>query len=425
MDFDFYRLENGVRVILVPMQGVESLAIGVYVGAGSREETWETSGLAHFLEHMVFKGTQKFPTRVQTSILEGYGAIQNGYTYSEAAAYWGKMPADKWKLGLEVQKELALNPLLRVGDLTKERRVILEEIHHHDDTPEDKVWEVFYHMRYPSQSLGWSTLGRPEVIRTIPIANFRQFHTEHYQAANLVVAMAGLLPPAAELKDQIDQWFGKLPKTRKLVRSTVQSVTKPQVEIVTKPDSAQVHLVLGVNGYTMADKRRFPLAVLNRVLGYGLSSRLFMEVREKRGLAYSIYSDYELEVDHGYFAVGAGVNPAKLTEAVKVILAGLAKLKRQLVPEDELQRAKEKVRGPLIFAMENPYYQMEGYAKQALWRPEEIISDDEVIRRVNKVNEKQVQKVAQELFVTNKLNLAIVGPVEQKEKHKLLKLLKV
>lgn len=408
-------------MLLVPIQGVESIAIGVYIAAGSREEEWRTNGAAHFLEHMVFKGTKKFPTRKDTSILETHGAIQNGYTYSEATAYWAKLPADHWKLGLEVQKELALNPLIRARELQKERGVILEEIHRRDDVPEDKIWEVFYHMRYPNQSLGWSTLGRPEVIQNIRQEDFVRFHETNYVATNLLVVAAGKIQDKKALIGQIQDWFGKLPKKKAGKREMPKEVKGPNVSLVTKEDANQAHFVLGVGTFTLHDERQFELAVLNRILGYGLSGRLFLSLREKRGLAYAVYSDFELESDHGYWAAYAGVKTANIKEAIKVILEELEKLATKKVSIKELDAAKEKVRGPLIFAMEDPYRQMEFYAKQALWRPNKILTPNKVIEKVMAVTREDIQSLAHAIFQKEKLHLAIIGPYKDGAKwNKLL-----
>ncbi|MDO8503834.1 MAG: pitrilysin family protein [bacterium] len=416
-------LPNGVRVLLVPIPGVESIAVGVYVGAGSREESWETNGIAHFLEHMVFKGTKKFPTRRQTSVLEGYGSIQNGYTYSDATAYWAKTPADKWKLGLEVQKELALNPLLRKSDLEKERGVILEEIHRRDDAPEDKVWENFYNMRFPNQSVGWSTLGRPEVIKTVSRESFAQFHQKNYVSSNLAVVVAGKIGDETEIFKQIEEWFGDLPKKPGSRRKKPRIATGAKVDLFSKMDAKQAHFVLGVSTFDFHDERQYALMVLNRILGYGTSGRLFASVREKRGLAYAVYSGYDLEADHGYWAAYSGVKLEKTEEAIKAVLEELKRIAETKVPAQELLRAKEKVRGPMIFAAEDPHSQMEFYAKQVLWRPKNIKTMHEIIDRAMEVTAEDVQRVAGELFQDNRLNLAIIGPFENKGKfEKLLKI---
>lgn len=420
MDYQLTTLKNGVRVITVPMDGVESLAVGVYVGAGTREETKETNGIAHFLEHMVFKGTKKFTTKKDTSILEGYGSIQNAYTYSDATAYWAKIPANLWRLGLEVQKEFALNPLLREKDIAKERGVILQEIARRNDTPEDKVWEVFYHMRYPSDSLGWSTLGLPEVIKKVNAADFSKFHKDFYKSGDIVVALAGKLPRESEYRQAIKSWFSDLPARKTTVRIRPTPISEAKVALEEKKDAQQAHIVLGVTAFDLHDPRQYTLSVLNRILGFGLSSRLFMEVREKRGLAYEVYSDAELQSDHGYFAVYAGVQLEKVEDAVKAIMNEFKKLADKKVPAKELEHAKEKVRGPVIFARENPYSQMEFYAKQALWTPTEIETYDQILKKIMKVASEDVRKLAQDLFVKQKLNLAIIGPYKDSSRFEKL-----
>ncbi|MBI4033098.1 MAG: insulinase family protein [Candidatus Blackburnbacteria bacterium] len=423
MNLGLRYLPNGVRVLLVPIPGVQSIAVGVYIGAGSREESWETNGIAHFLEHMVFKGTKKFPTRKQTSILEGYGSIQNGYTYSETTAYWAKTPADKWKLGLEVQKDLALYPLLRKNDLEKERGVILEEIHRRDDAPEDKVWEIFYNMRFPNQSLGWSTLGRPEVIERVNRDSFAQFHQKNYVSSNLAVVAAGKIGKESEILKQIEEWFGDLPKKSGSRRKRPKASIGAKVSLFSKMDAKQAHFVLGVSTFDLHDERQYALMVLNRILGFGTSGRLFTSVRDKRGLAYAVYSDYELEGDHGYWAAYSGVRLEKTEEAIRAVLEELRRIAEKKVPAQEFMKAKEKVRGPMLFAAEDPHMQMEFYAKQVLWRPNNIKTIGEVINRVMEVTAEDVQRVAREFFVPERLNLAIVGPFSDKSKfEKLLKI---
>ena len=189
--FEFYRLKNGVRVVIVPMSGVKSVAVGVYVGTGSRYETSQTNGISHFLEHMVFKGTKKFPTSRDTSYLEGLGAIQNAWTDVDATAYWCKLPSEKWKEGLEMVKELALYPTIPNRDLEIERGVILEEIQRRNDRPDELVAEALQIMMFPGNALGWTTLGKPEVIKDLSRADFLRYHQSQYKSDNLVVALAG------------------------------------------------------------------------------------------------------------------------------------------------------------------------------------------------------------------------------------------
>ena len=423
-NFQFYKLRNGVRVVLVPMEGVESTAVGVFVETGSRYETAKINGISHFLEHMVFKGTKKFPTHRDTSYLEGLGAIQNAWTDVDATAYWCKIPADKWKEGLDLVKDLVLYPTFPPKDLEIERGVILEEINRREDRPDEIVEEEVLALMYGDNSLAMTVLGESGVIKSVRRDDFAAYHDSQYVAGRIVVALAGKLE-SAECKKQIEEWFGGLQADRGREFVRWEGLQKePRVRIRHKDLAAQAHVDLSVFGYTLSDPRRFALALLTTYLGQGLSSRLFLELREKRGLCYAVSAGTMKLPDTGTFGVYAGLNVGKLEEAIKAILEELVRVKLQRLNDEELATAKEKVRGPTVFSAENPVNVMNYYAKQALDRPEEILSYEQAIERVMQIDAEEVQKVAQSIFLTQGLNLAIVGPVEENRKEELLNLMK-
>ncbi len=424
-DFDFYTLKNGVRVVLVPMTGVESVACGVYAKTGSRYETAKINGISHFLEHMVFKGTKKFPTSRDTSYLEGLGAIQNAWTNVDATAYWCKIPADKWREGLEVAKELALYPVFPEKDLEIERGVVLEEIKRREDRPDEISQELLQEVMYAQNPLGMTVLGTPEVIKRVTRKEFVSYHDRQYVAGRLAVVVAGKMNQK-EVRSQIEEWFGGLPagEGRDFER-VVEKQSKPVMKIEKKRLANQAHTTIGFKGLTVADPKRFASTLLTVYLGQGLSSRLFLELREKRGLCYAIRADDDRLEDTGIWSVYTGTGIQTLEEAVKAVLAELVRMKEELMTGKELEQAKEKVRGPLLFSKENPINQMEYYAKQVLDRPEELMGYDTVIERLMGVTVEEVRQVARDVFKTEKLSLAVVGPVEKKTEEKLLKLLKV
>jgi predicted Zn-dependent peptidase len=422
MPYDFYRLKNGVRVMLVPMEGVKSIGVGVYIQTGSRFETERINGISHFLEHMAFKGTKKFPTHTDTSYLEGLGAIQNAWTDVDATAYWAKIPADKWREGLEVAKELALYPTIPEKDLEIERGVILEEINRRDDRPDEIVSEELQKLMYPGNPLGMLVLGRPEVIKSVTRQDFLEYHDRQYVAGRLVVVMAGnFKSQITNHKNQIEEWFGSLPKN---VGSEFVSITdvqkSAQVRVFEKRLAAQAHIELGVRGVNDTDERRFALAVLTSYLGQGLSSRLFTELREKRGLCYSVHASSQSLSDVGIWSVYAGVAISKMEAAIAAIWEEMKRLRDVSLTAEELVAAKEKLRGPTLFSMENPISQMEWYARQAMDRPDHLMSHDDVINRLLQIDVDEIKQVARELFVPEKVNLAVVGQVLQSQKEKLL-----
>jgi predicted Zn-dependent peptidase len=427
MAYDYYKLNNGVRVVMCPMEGVESLAVGTYVETGSRYETPKINGISHFLEHMVFKGTNKFPTPKDTSYLEGLGAIQNAWTDVDATAFWCKIPADKWKEGLEMVKELALYPTIPVRDLEIERGVILEEVNRTEDRPDELSGIELMELMYSGNGLGMSTLGTKKAIKNVSREDFVAYHDSQYVAERLVVAVAGKIPsPKSQVTNQIQEWFGSLPKKRGYDFVPVDlKQEKPVIKVKKKDLAAQVHIQLGVPALTVSDPRRFALTLLTAYLGSGLSSRLFIELREKRGLCYTVSAGESRLTDTGVWSVYAGLNIDKTEDAVKAIAAEMQRMKEVKLTEEELAAAKEKNRGPILFSAENPVNVMNFYAKQILDRPEEVMTYDQVIDRLMLIDVDEIQQVARDLFVTDKLNLAMVGPVEEERALKIKALLKV
>ncbi|OGC98076.1 hypothetical protein A2W16_00260 [Candidatus Amesbacteria bacterium RBG_16_48_31] len=426
MSFEFYTLRNGVRVVLVPMSGVESVAVGVYVKTGSRYETPKNNGISHFLEHMVFKGTKKFPTHKDTSYLEGLGAIQNAWTDVGATAYWCKLPADRWREGLEMVKELALYPLIPEADLEIERGVILEEINRRNDRPEELAGELLMKTMYGQNPLAMTVLGLPEVIISVSKDNFKEYQTQQYTAGRLVVAVAGSGASRAVIKDQIEKWFRELPgAVGREFEPIGEKWVKPRFKIRPKKLSGQAHVEIGVPGFNVRDEQRFAAAMLTAYLGQGMSSRLFIELREKRGLCYAVHASHETLEDVGVWETYAGVALEKLPAAVEAILAEMARLKEVKLTAAEIAATREKLRGPLLFSMENPVNQMNWYAKQALDRPDQILSHGDVINRLMQIDSNKVQQAAGELFATERLNVAVVGPVDKKAVEGLAKLLRV
>lgn len=426
MSYEFYKLDNGVRVVLVPMAGVESIGVGVYVQTGSRYETPKINGISHFLEHMVFKGTKNYPTHTDTSRLEGLGAIQNAWTDVDATAYWCKIPADRWVEALDLIKDLALNPTIPEKDLEIERGVILEEINRREDRPDEISAETLTELMYSPNALGMTILGRPEVIKGVSRQDFLQYHSQQYVAGRLVVVMAGKLDKLPETRKQITEYFGKLPKAPGRDYEKIDySQSKPKIKVYKKDLAAQAHIQFAVPGLTNSDPRRFALTLLTTYLGQGLSSRLFIELREKQGLCYAVSADDTRWSDTGVWSVYAGLAVDKLEEAVMGIVRELQRVKVTKLTEEELVQAKEKVRGPLLFSAENPINVMNYYAKQALDRPEEILTYDQVINRLIQIDSKEILQVANDLFATERLNLAVVGPVEDERVQKISKRVKI
>lgn len=411
---------------MVPMEGVESVAVGVYVKTGARYETKQINGISHFLEHMVFKGTKNFPSVKDTSRLEGLGAIQNAWTDNDATAYYCKIPADKWYQALDLIKDLVLYPLFPAKDLEIERGVVLEEINRLEDRPDELSGEVLMQSVFGDNPLGMRVIGTKEVIKGLHRDDFMTYHKQQYVSERLVVVFAGKIPKKENIKSEIVRHFEKLPgeKGRDYVKVNA-SETGSGYKIYKKKLAAQAHIQMGFRGLSSSDPRRFALMVLNSYLGYGLSSRLFTELREKRGLCYAVSANDVRWDDTGVWTVYAGLAIDKLEEAVLAIGEEIKRLTEVLIDEKELSEAKEKVRGPLLFSSENPINVMNQFAKQALDKPEEILTYDEIVNRLMQIDAKNVRQVARDLFVSEWLNLAVVGPVEEERVQNLMGKIKI
>lgn len=412
-------------MVLVPMVGVESVAIGTYIKTGSRYESSRINGLSHFLEHMVFKGTKKYPSHKETSYLEGLGAIQNAWTDVDATAYWCKIVAERWLEGLDLMSELVLNPIFPSEDLEIERGVILEEINRREDRPDELVSEGLQEKLFAGNPLGMTTLGRTEVIKTVTRKDFIDYHNEQYVAGRMVVVMAGKLTEEEKTRSIIEKLYGKLTSGQGREYKPVDDMSKgSQAAVRFKKTADQTHFELGMRAFNCKDNRRFALAVLTSYLGQGLSSRLFTELREKRGLCYTVQASGSQMEDVGIWSVYAGVAKEKFPAALAAVWEEMKRLREVLLTANELQAAKEKIRGQIAFAKENPIYQMEFFARQALDKPEEMIDYDTFISSLNETNSNQIREVAGELFKADNLSLSVVGETTMQQGEKMVRLLR-
>lgn len=413
--FEFRRLNNGLRLILVPMGGVESFAAEIVVGVGSRDESDDLAGLAHLTEHVVLRGSETYPNQ---DMIESMGGLKNGWTSKDATSFQVKLPAEKWKLGIDYLMSLVSEPLINGHDIEMEKKIVNEEINRENDVVEELVWKKYYGARYLGQSVGRTTLGSKETLEKISDSDVRK-QVQRYGSGNMVVALAGKLPPVDEVMAAVEGWAIKLTQGETLMRELPNFGMGPRLDWSVRPQSAQVQLVAGWEAINMADPRRAVLGVLNRIMSYSLSGRLNKAVREERGLAYVIYSDLDLDIDRGMWAIGAGTSGDNLLEMWEVICSELVRLKREKVDEIELAQAIEKRRVPLLFSVENPWSQMEWYADQAMWRPDQILTHQQVIDQTMAVKADEIVELAREILTADRLCVAVVGDENQELKAAL------
>ena len=421
MEYKLHTLDNGLRIVLAPMPDTKTATVMIMCGTGSRYEDERENGLAHFLEHMFFKGTKKRKSaRAISEELDGVGASYNAFTSKERTAYYAKVSSQYLDTALDVITDIFLNSALPSKEITKERGAIIQEIDMYEDIPMRTVGNVFDALMFPDDPLGRTILGPKENIRSFSRKDFADYLNKHYTPANTIVCVAGAFSEAKVLT-KIRKEFGRLVTGGKSKPSSyVAGQDTPRVAIKEKKTD-QTQLILGVPAYPYNHKDEYALEVLTAILGGGMSSRLFLEVREKRGLAYSVHAWTDKYPDTGYLAVQAGVEHAKLEKTIQTILTEFKKIKRALVSAKELAKAKAHITGSLTLGLETSDHIAED-AATSIVNLGRIRPLEELIKGINKVTAKDCQRVARGILCTDKLNLAIIGPhSDSTHLHSLLK----
>jgi len=414
-------LDNGLRLITATMPHTRSVAIGFFIGAGSRYETEAHAGISHFIEHLCFKGTSKRPTaREISTVIEGVGGILNGGTDKELTVYWCKVAQPHFHLVLDVLVDMLLNSRFDPAEIEKERQVIIEEIHMSNDSPSQRVVMLIDELLWPEHPLGRDIAGNKESVSTISRDTLLGYLTSQYQPSNTVVAIAGDIQhqeAATAVKQIPGNWTTQQPHPGYLAYKE-KPVRRLRIE---NRDTEQVHLCLALPGLPLLHPKRFTLDLLNIILGEGMSSRLFTEIRDKLGLAYSIGSYVDHFSDTGSIIISAGVEIRNLQVAIKAILEQLSQLK-ETIPESELVKAKEFSKGRLLLRMEDSRSVVGWMGGQEILTGR-ILSVDEVMSIIDAITTEELRRLARELLVGSQLRLAVVGPVQPDEPlEELLKL---
>jgi predicted Zn-dependent peptidase len=409
-------LPSGLRIITESIPTTRSASLGVWVGIGSRDETPAMSGASHFLEHLLFKGTHKRTALDISAEIEAVGGETNAFTTKEYTCYYARVLDADLPLAVDVLCDAVADSLLDPSDVETERGVILEEIAMHDDEPGDEVHDVFTEAIYGDHPLGRLISGTEETITPMTRRQINGFYRKRYTPPQIVVAAAGNLDHAAVVKLVRRALAGtpldSAPAAPAPFRRAKPAVkTRPPQTVVRNRDTEQAHVILGCPGIGRQDDRRFALGVLNNVLGGGMSSRLFQTIREKRGLAYSVYSYGSQYADAGVFAVYAGCAPAKIDEVLELTRAELAAVAKDGVTEAEMARGKGMVKGSYVLGLEDTGSRMSRLAKSELLYGD-LMAVDELLARVDAVTLEQVNTLAAELL-TQPMSLAVVGPFDE------------
>ncbi len=401
--------KNGLRVITIPMKENPTVTVLVLVGTGSNYEKKEINGISHFLEHMCFKGTIKRPTAQSISHeLDGLGCQYNAFTSNEMTGYYAKGDSKNFKQIFDVVSDVYLNSTFPVTELEKEKGVIIEEINMYEDMPSSHVQDLFDSVLYGDQPAGWSVLGTKENIYKMIRDNFVNYKNSHYVSSNTVIVVSGNIK-SDEVYKEVNKYFKDIKSTDKVKKiKTKDSQVNPNVLIKFK-ETDQTHFVLGVRTFPLLDKRNIVLSLLSSVLGAGMSSRLFIKLREEMGVAYYVRAYNDPSLDHGSLQISAGVNNTRTEEVIKEILKECNLLISKKVSDEELKKVKSFIIGNMKMSLEATDDIANFYGGQELMK-NEIKNLDEKIKEINKVTSEDIQKMAKLVFKNKNLNLAIIGP---------------
>lgn len=413
MKFNRKVLPNGLRVLTIPMPSFESATVLVMVKAGSRYETKSNNGISHFLEHMAFKGTKNRPRAVDISVLiDGIGGEVNAFTGKESTGYYIKSANNHIDLSMDVLSDMLHSSLFDEKEIEKEKGVILEEINFHDDNTSHRIGDIYERLLYGDTAMGWHIDGKKEIIKAIKRQNFLDYMSKLYSANQIIVAVAGGID-IGKAQAMVEKYFGKMRCFDTLsYKKVVENQTKPEVLIKHKK-TEQVNIAVGVRTVPNDHPDKYALSVLAAILGGGMSSRLFTEVREKRGLAYYIRTSSDHYQDCGTLVSMSGVDPKRLDEAISVILQEYHKISNPSagsgqVSNKELKKAKEFLKGHLILDLEDSRSVAGFYGQQELLE-KKTDNPDVVLSKIDRVNVEDVQKAAKKYMIERNLNLAIIG----------------
>lgn len=406
-------LPSGLRVITVPMQSTHTVAVHIFVGAGSRQETKDINGISHFLEHMFFKGGKKYPdTKAVAGTLDGVGAQYNAGTGEETVDYYVKLPKEKAELAFDVLSDMLLSAKLDQTEIDMERKVIMEEFNRVEDTPNWNIFDLFQGLMYGNQPLGWRVLGERTVLKGLNRADFVNYRSRLYVPTNLVVAVAGNIKHDRVLK-LVKKYFSlATDKTKVRIDKSTSPTNKNRV-LLKHQTTKQAHFILGIPAVSGNSDTRYALFLLAAILGGSMSSRLWLKLRERHGLCYSVHTEANIFTDTGYLATYAGVDVKRIDQAIKLILEEYELLTKEPVDKEELQKNKDMVRGKMIMAMENSnYWASVMGARELLY--DKILTPEAELAKLEAVTTKDVQKLAAKLLKKDKMHLAVIGPYKDK-----------
>ncbi len=422
MKFQRHVLQNGVRLLTVPMKDTSTVTVLVLVETGSKYETKNLAGVSHFLEHMCFKGTEKRPNaHVLSTELDSIGAEYNAFTSQEYTGYYAKAHSKHAETLLDVVSDLYQHQRFDPEEIQREKGVIIEEINMYEDMPQQSVHELLFETLYSNQPAGWSIAGTKETVMSMTRDNFIAYTNAHYVAGATVVVIAGAYDESTVVSS-VEKAFVGLRTTPKQDKPAVIDNQKESIVALKHKKSDQTHLDLAMRAYSTYDERNYSLNVLAGILGRGMSSRLFQLLRERMGVCYYVHADVDTYTDHGIFQISAGIDTNRVEETIKALMTELRRLTTELVSETELSKVKEYITGKMALSLESSdswanYVGMQEVLKKNIKTPSELAL------RIQAVTANDVMDRAKELIREDNMTLAMVSPYSDKEAlKKLLKL---
>ena len=411
------KLKNGMQAITIPQKGAASMTAMVFVKVGSRYETMGINGASHFIEHLMFKGTKRRPTTLDISKeLDRYGAEYNAFTSKDLTAYYVKMDAEKTELAVDLLHDMLFHSKYDPKEMDRERNVIVEEINMYEDNPRMHIEDMLEEVLFPDSTLGWNIAGPREVIRTIPRKKLIDYRDAYYVPERITVVVAGKIQ--SNIWDILEKTFGSVKAPAKKADKTFAPFTPPKKLkkkiVFQKKETEQVQLDIGFYGVSITDKERPAATLLASILGGTMSSRLFIQVRERRGLCYSVNASHQSIEDTGIFSVMSGLDKRRIKEATEVIWEELLKTTKTFVKSEELQRAKDHIRGQLTLAFENSATIANWFGKQGTFEGK-LSTPEERLREIENVTAADIRRVAKRIFRPELCAAAVIGPFENQK----------
>ncbi len=399
-------LDNGLRILSEEIPHVRSVSIGIWVDVGSRDEQDEISGISHFIEHMMFKGTERRSPKDIAEELDAVGGLLNAYTTKEYTCYHAKVLDEHIDLAIDLLTDMLFNSKFNETDIEREKNVIIEEIKMYEDAPDELVHDIFTKTLWQGHPLGRPIIGTVETVKSFTRDDLLKYYRQHYNPNNMIVALAGNIKHEVAV-EKLRPIFEKF-KPRETVRQSAPPKGVSGLNCLNK-GTEQVHMVIGTPGYQLDHKDVYTAQLLNTVLGGGLSSRLFQEIREQRGLVYSVFSYHSSYHDTGMFAVYAGLSKDNVNQAMELIFKEVKDIARNGITEVELQRAKDQMKGGLYLSLENANSRMSRLGKSELYLGR-VKSPEEIVKEVYQVTNEDIQRVASQMFKPENFSMAAIGP---------------